>query len=151
MVCLLCSPSQSTPIEKRPVLSWGRRAHIVPIRTWIVLALPPRTSARHGFWGQNPGGRFFAENGSIFSLQDKFKKCLGWIFSIISVTTIFDTTETFVDLKKTHLIIPILPLSPVDFGELCTEEGVTHSKHERPGAEQRLRGERPLRLPTSTD
>ena len=54
------------------------------------------------------------------------------------MTTIFDTTETFVDLKKTHLIIPILPLSPVDFGELCTEEGVTHSKHERPGAEQRL-------------
>ena len=105
----------------------------------------------HGFWGQIPGDRFFAENGSIFSLQDKFKKCLGWIFSIISVTTIFDTTETFVDLKKAHLIIPILPLSPVDFGELCTEEGVTHSKHERPGAEQRLRGERPLRLPTSTD
>ena len=67
------------------------------------------------------------------------------------MTTIFDTTETFVDLEKTLLIIQISPPSPVDFGELCTEEGATHSKHERPGAEQRLRGGRPLRLPTSTD
>ncbi len=66
MVCLLCSPSQSTPIEKRPVLSWGRRAHIVPIRTWIVLALPPRTSARPWFLGADPRGPIFAENGSIF-------------------------------------------------------------------------------------
>ena len=67
------------------------------------------------------------------------------------MTTILDTIEIFVDLEKTLLIIQILPLSPADFGELCTEEGVTHSKHEGPGAEQRRRGERHLRLPTSTD